>query len=121
MIRYTREHQYVRLDGDRAVVGITPHAQEQLGDIVHVELPRVGRTLGQGEAAAVVESVKAANEVFAPVSGAVASVNDALLAAPEAVNDDPTGQGWFFTLALSDPAELDDLMDEAAYRAFVGA
>lgn len=121
MIRYTREHQYVRLEGGTATVGITPHAQEQLGDVVHVELPRLGQTLARDEAAAVVESVKAASEVFAPVAGTVASINDTLVGDPAAVNEDPTGRGWFFTLEATDPAELDGLMDEAAYRAFVDA
>ena len=120
MIRYTREHQYVRLEGGTATVGITPHAQEQLGDVVHVELPKVGQVLARDEAAAVVESVKAANEVFAPIAGTVAAVNEALAGDPAAINEDPTGRGWFFTLEGVDPTALDGLMDETAYRAFVG-
>jgi glycine cleavage system H protein len=117
--RFTKDHEWVRLDGDLAVVGITDFAQSQLGDVVYVELPEVGRRLDRGKAAAVVESVKAASDVFAPVSGEVAAVNDALAADPAKVNADPMGEGWFLKLRPADPKELEALMDEAAYRRFV--
>jgi glycine cleavage system H protein len=118
--RYTEDHEWIRLDGDTATVGITNHAQEQLGDIVFVELPEVGKALGKGDEAGVVESVKAASEVYAPVSGEVVEVNEALGDEPATVNSDPTGQGWFFKIKLSDRSEFDGLMDEAAYRAHAG-
>src|SRR5215472_14255954 len=101
--RFTRDHEWVRLDGDLAVVGITDFAQSQLGDVVYVELPEVGRRLEQGKPAAVVESVKAASDVYAPASGEVAEVNDALAADPAKVNADPLGEGWFLKLRLNDP------------------
>jgi glycine cleavage system H protein len=118
--RYTEDHEWIALDGDTATIGITNHAQEQLGDIVFVELPEVGATLSKGDEAGVVESVKAASEVYAPVSGEVVEVNAALGDEPATVNSDPTGDGWFFKLKLSDRSEFDGLMDEAAYRAHVG-
>ena len=118
-IRFTRDHEWIRLDGDVAVVGITDYAQSQLGDVVYVELPEIGRRVEQGKEAAVVESVKAASDVFAPVSGEVAEVNDDLAADPARVNADPMGAGWFLKLRLADPKELEALMDEAAYRRFV--
>ena len=118
-LRFTKDHEWVRLDGDLAVVGITDYAQSQLGDIVYVELPELGRRVEQGKEAAVVESVKAASEVYAPVSGDVAEVNEALAADPAKVNTDPMGDGWFLKLRLDDPTELDSLMDEAAYRRLV--
>jgi glycine cleavage system H protein len=117
--RFTRDHEWVRLDGDLAVIGITDYAQSQLGDVVYVELPEIGRRLEQGKPAAVVESVKAASDVFAPVSGEVAEVNDSLAADPAKVNADPLGEGWFLKLRLADPRELEALLDEAAYRRFV--
>ncbi|MFC0283859.1 glycine cleavage system protein GcvH [Camelimonas abortus] len=117
--RYTRDHEYIRMEGDVGVVGITGYAQEQLGDIVFVELPETGRALRQGDEAAVVESVKAASEVYAPVSGEVVAVNSDLEGEPAAVNEDPLGRGWFFRMRVADPAELDGLMDEAAYDAYV--
>ena len=117
--RFTRDHEWVRLDGDLAAIGITDFAQSQLGDVVYVELPEIGRRLERGKEAAVVESVKAASDVFAPVSGEVAAVNDALAADPAKVNADPMGAGWFLKLRLADPTELDALMDEVAYRRFV--
>jgi glycine cleavage system H protein len=119
--RFTRDHEWVRLDGDLAVIGITDFAQSQLGDVVYVELPEVGRRLEQGKPAAVVESVKAASDVFAPVSGEVAEVNEELAGDPARVNAEPMGAGWFLKLRLCDPKELDGLMDEAAYRRFVAA
>ena len=117
--RFTDQHEWVRLDGSDATVGITKFAAEALGDVVFVELPEAGRKVGAGAEAAVVESVKAASEVYSPVSGEVSESNAALEAAPAKVNDDPEGEGWFFKLKLSDPKQLDALMDEAAYKTFV--
>jgi glycine cleavage system H protein len=117
--RYTRDHEYIRVDGDTGVVGITYHAQHALGDIVYVELPGVGATFKRGDQAAVVESVKAASEVFAPVSGDIVDINAALEKEPGAVNEDPAGRGWFYKLKIADRGELDGLMDEAAYQAFL--
>lgn len=114
-IRFTKDHEYVRTEGEVAVVGITSFAQEQLGDIVFVELPAIGKVLQQGDEAAVVESVKAASEIYAPVSGTVTEVNAALGADPSLVNADSEGAGWMFKLQLSAPAELDALLDAAAY------
>ena len=119
-LRFTNDHEWVRLDGDLAVVGITDYAQSQLGDVVYVELPEIGRRVEQGKETAVVESVKAASEVYAPVSGEVAEVNEALAADPAMVNADPMGEGWFLKLRLDDPKELDGLMDKAAYERLVG-
>ncbi len=118
-LKYSKDHEWVRVDGDVGTVGISDYAQEQLGDVVYVELPEVGRTVAQNEEAAVVESVKAASEVYAPVSGEVAEVNQALEDDPALVNGDPTGAGWFLKLRLSAPGELDGLMDEAAYADYV--
>src|SRR6201985_2390531 len=118
-LRYTKDHEWIRVDGADAVVGITEFAQSQLGDIVFVEVPAAGKVLKAGGDAAVVESVKAASEVYAPVSGTVIEGNTALPDNPETVNNDPTGKGWFFKVQLSNPAELDDLMDKAAYEKFV--
>ncbi len=119
MIRFTEDHEWVRVEGDVATVGITDYAQGQLGDIVFVELPAVGRSLKKGEEAGVVESVKAASEVYAPVSGEVVEVNATLETAPETVNSAAEGDGWFARVKLSDTSELDAMMDEAAYKAFV--
>jgi glycine cleavage system H protein len=119
MLRFTKDHEWVRLEGDLAVVGITDYAQSQLGDVVYVELPEIGRRVEQGKEAAVVESVKAASEVYAPVSGEVAEVNEGLAADPAMVNGDPMGEGWFLKLRLDDPKQLDSLMDEAAYKGLV--
>ena len=118
-LRFTRDHEWLRLDGDIAVIGITDYAQSQLGDVVYVELPEVGRRVEKGKEAAVVESVKAASEVFAPVSGEVVEVNEAIAADPAKVNSDPMGEGWFLKLRLDDPTELDGLLDDAAYRRLV--
>lgn len=117
--RYTKDHEYIRVEGEIATVGITDYAQSQLGDVVFVELPESGLTLSKGAQAAVVESVKAASEVYAPVSGEVVEVNPELEGAPATVNEDPAGKGWFMRLRIKDPKELDDLMDEAAYEAFL--
>jgi glycine cleavage system H protein len=116
---YTVEHEWIDVEGDIATVGITDYAQGQLGDIVFAEVPAVGATLLKGGDAAVVESVKAASDVYAPVSGSVTEGNDALEGDPALVNSDPEGAGWFFKLTLSDADELGGLMDEAAYKAFV--
>ena len=118
-LKYSKDHEWVRVEADIGTVGISDYAQDQLGDVVYVELPEVGRTVAQNEEAAVVESVKAASEVYAPVSGEVVEVNQALEDDPALVNGDPTGEGWFLKLRLSAPGELDGLMDEAAYADFV--
>ena len=113
---FTKEHEWIRVEGDQATVGISNHAQEQLGDIVFAEVPEAGRQLSKGQEAAVVESVKAASDVYAPVSGEVTEGNQAVADDPALVNNDPEGAGWFFKLKLSDPGELSGLMDEATYR-----
>jgi len=117
--RYTKEHEWIRLDGDTAVVGITEHAQSQLGDVVFVELPEIGKSVAAGDEAAVVESVKAASEVYAPASGEVVAVNDALADTPATVNEDAEGKGWFLKLKLADPGELEKLMTAQQYKDFV--
>lgn len=116
---FTKEHEWVRVDGDTATVGISDHAQEQLGDIVFAEVPETGKHLNKGQEAAVVESVKAASDVYSPVSGDVIDGNSKVADDPSIVNSDPEGDGWFFKLKLSDPSELDGLMDEGAYRDWV--
>lgn len=118
-VKYSKDHEWVRIEGDTAVVGITDYAQTQLGDVVYVELPEIGRKAEKGKEVAVVESVKAASEVYAPVSGEVVAVNDTLAGEPGVINGDPMGAGWFLKVKIADPAELGDLMDEAGYRAFV--
>ncbi len=117
-MKFSEEHEWIRLDGDIATVGITDYAQEQLGDVVYVELPQVGKQVKLGDDMAVVESVKAASEVYAPVSGEVTEVNKTLADAPDAVNADALGAGWFVKIKLGEPSELDKLMDQAAYSAF---
>ncbi|WP_265563327.1 glycine cleavage system protein GcvH [Sphingomicrobium arenosum] len=117
---YTKEHEWLRVEGDVATVGISNHAQEALGDIVFAEVPEAGREVAKGDDAAVVESVKAASDVYAPVSGEVVEGNAALDGDPALVNSDPEGEGWFFKIKLSDPSELEGLMDEAAYKEFLG-
>ena len=117
-LRFTKTHEWIRLDGAVATVGITTHAQEQLGDVVFVELPEPGRVVAREKEAAVVESVKAASEVYAPVSGRVVEANSQLSERPALVNEDAQGEGWFFKIEVSDPAELDSLLDQAAYDAF---
>lgn len=118
-LRFTEQHEWVRLEGDVATVGISEFAQEQLGDVVYVELPALGKRVKQFEEAAVVESVKAASEVYAPVSGEVIAVNDALASEPSAVNSDATGTGWFLKLKITDRRELDKLMTADAYAMFL--
>jgi len=117
--RYTEEHEWVRAENDICTVGISTYAQEQLGDVVYVELPEVGRQLQKGKEMAVVESVKAASEVYAPVSGEVVEVNGALTGDPATVNRDAMGEGWFVKIRMSNPAELDQLMDADAYKTYV--
>jgi glycine cleavage system H protein len=117
--RYTKEHEWIRLDGDTAVVGITEHAQSQLGDVVFVELPEIGKSFAAGDEAAVVESVKAASEVYAPASGQVVAVNDSLVDTPATVNEDAEGKGWFLKLKLKDPGELEQLMTAEQYKDYV--
>lgn len=120
MSRYfTRDHEWIEVSGDLGTVGITDYAQSQLGDITFVELPAPGSTVGKGDSVSVVDSVKAASDVYTPVSGEVVEVNEALGDAPETVNTDAAGGGWLFKVRLSDPGELDSLMDEAAYTAYV--
>ena len=116
---FTKDHEWIRVDGDSATVGISNHAQEALGDIVFAEAPDTGRQVRKGEEAAVVESVKAASDVYSPVSGEVTEGNPAIADDPAIINRDPEGEGWFFKLKLSDSGELDGLMDEASYREFV--
>lgn len=116
---FTRDHEWVRVDGDTATVGVTDYAQGQLGDVVFVELPAVGDEVAAGKEAAVVESVKAASDVYAPVSGTVARVNEALIDEPALVNTAAEAAGWFFQLSLSDPREAEGLMDAAGYKAFL--
>lgn len=118
--RYTEDHEWVQLDGETATVGITDHAQNELGDIVFVELPEVGQSLSRGDEAGVVESVKAASEVYAPVDGEVIEVNETLGDEPGTVNADPTGAGWFWKMTLADKSQFEALMDEGAYKKHTG-
>ena len=120
-VYYTSEHEWIRVEGDEAIVGITDFAQGQLGDVVFVEVPEAGRQVTKGGEAAVVESVKAASDVYAPVSGEVTQGNQAVVDEPSLVNSDPEGEGWFFRLRLSDPSELEGLMDAEAYKSFCDA
>lgn len=116
---YSEDHEWISVDGDVATVGITDYAQSQLGDVVYVELPEAGKTLSKGDEAAVVESVKAASEVYAPVDGEVVEANAALVDEPAKVNEDPQGAAWFIKIKLANASQLDDLMDEAGYKAYV--
>jgi len=118
-VYFTKEHEWIRVEGETATVGISNHAQEQLGDVVFAEVPEAGRKVSKGQEAAVVESVKAASDVYAPVSGEVVEGNQALADDPSLVNSDPEGQGWFFKIKLDNPGELDGLMEEGAYRDWV--
>jgi glycine cleavage system H protein len=117
-LKYTQEHEWIRIDGDVGTIGISNFAQEQLGDVVFVELPEIGKNVVLGDEAAVIESVKAASELYSPVSGEVIEVNSALNDAPDLVNSDPTGEGWFIKIRLSKADEVQALMDEAAYTAY---
>jgi glycine cleavage system H protein len=118
IIKFTKDHEWIKLDGEVATVGITDYAQQQLGDVVFVELPEVGRNVVAGKEAAVVESVKAASEVYAPVAGDVVEVNEALADDPALVNRDPQGEGWFVKLRIENQGDLEDLLDEAAYKEY---
>jgi len=118
-IRYTRDHEYIRIEGAEGVVGISDHAQSQLGDIVFAEPPAVGKTVKAGDPTAVVESVKAASDVFSPASGEVVAVNSEVEATPGLINEDALGRGWLFRIRLANPSELDGLMDEGAYFAYL--
>ncbi|MEE2566032.1 glycine cleavage system protein GcvH [Hyphobacterium marinum] len=118
--KFTKDHEWIRVEGDEAIVGVTAYAAEQLGDVVFVELPDVGRSVTAGDEMAVVESVKAASEVYAPIAGEVVAVNDALEDAPQTVNESPDADGWFVRLKIADKSQLDGLMDEAAYKAHIG-
>lgn len=120
-LRYTKDHEWVRLDGDTATVGITQYAADQLGDIVFVELPDVGRAIDQSAAFGVVESVKAVSDLFAPLSGEIIATNDGLATSPESVNGDPYGHGWMVRLRIADPSQLSELLDAAAYDDLVAA
>lgn len=117
-LKYTEDHEWIKVEGDIATVGITEHAQDSLGDVVFVELPDAGRSVAQKEEVGVVESVKAAADIYAPVSGEITEANQALADDPSLANSDPMGAGWFFKIKLADASELDGLMDEAAYKAF---
>lgn len=119
IIRYTDQHEWITVEGEVATVGVTEYAQKQLGDVVFVELPEEGKSFAMGDQAAVVESVKAAAEVYAPITGDVIEVNEDLANKPELVNEDATGDGWFFKMSIDDESELDSLMDEKEYAAFV--
>lgn len=119
MLRFTKDHEWLRIEGDVATVGITNHAQEQLGDLVFVELPALGARSEKGSTAAVVESVKAASDVYAPVSGEVTEINQAIVNDPSLVNSDPLGKGWFFKIKISDLSQLKDLLDEKTYQAII--
>lgn len=120
MLRFTEDHEWLKLDGDVATVGITAHAAGQLGDLVFVQLPEVGAKLARGDGAAVVESVKAASDVFAPLAGVVVEINEAVVRDPALVNADPENGGWFFKLKISDAAAVGSLLDEAAYKTLIG-
>ena len=118
-VKYTDEHEWIRIEGDLGTIGISAYAQEQLGDVVFVDVPQAGRKVAKGESVAVVESVKAASDIYAPASGEVIEANAGLAETPGDVNTEPMGKGWFFKMKLADKAELDGLMDQAAYDAFV--
>ena len=119
MLKFTEDHEWLKIDGDIATVGITTHATEQLGDIVFIELPEVGAEFSKGDDAAVVESVKAASDVYMPLDGEITEINEAIVEEPAKVNEDPQGAGWFFKIKLANTADADGLMDQAAYDALV--
>lgn len=118
-MKFTEEHEWLQVDGEEVVVGITEHAAEELGDIVFVELPEPGTTVTKDDEIVVIESVKAASDILAPIDGEITAVNDAIADEPGKVNEDPMGDGWFFRIKPSDPSQMDGLMDEAAYKAFI--
>ena len=120
MLKFTKDHEWLKIDGDVATIGITAHAAEQLGDLVFVQLPEVGTTLDKGQEAAIVESVKAASDVYAPLAGEVVETNEAIVNDPSIVNVNPESDGWFYKLKLADSTSVDGLMDEAAYKEFIG-
>jgi glycine cleavage system H protein len=120
MLKFTKDHEWLRIEGDIATVGITQYAQEQLGDLVFIELPAPGSNFEKGAAAAVVESVKAASDVYAPISGEVTEVNQDIVNDPQMVNSDPLGRGWFFKMKIADASQIETLMDESDYRSVVG-
>lgn len=120
MLKYTEDHEWLKIDGDIATVGITEHAATQLGDLVFIELPKVGAKLKKGAPGAVVESVKAASDVYTPIDGEVTAINDAITADPAIVNRDPQGEGWLYRIRLANAADVANLMDEAAYKALIG-
>ena len=119
MLRFTKDHEWVEIDNGIATVGLTTHAQQQLGDLVFVELPKVGRTVDQGSAVAVVESVKAASEVYAPLSGEITEINQVVINEPALVNRDPMGEGWFYKLKISDTSQVNTLLNEESYRSLI--
>ena len=119
-MKYTEEHEWLRVEDDVVVVGITAHASEQLGDVVFVELPEVGTEVSKDDDAVVIESVKAASDILSPLDGEIVEVNDVLADEPGKVNEDPEGDAWFFKIKASDPSQMDDYMDEAAYKKFIG-
>lgn len=119
-LKFTEEHEWLKVDGDEVIVGITEHAQSQLGDLVFVELPEPGTKVEKDDEIVVIESVKAASDIMAPLDGEITAVNDKIVETPSLVNEDPMEEGWFFRMSLNDPSELDGLMDEDAYKAFVG-
>ncbi|MEM9239838.1 MAG: glycine cleavage system protein GcvH [Pseudomonadota bacterium] len=118
-MKFTEEHEWLREDGDAVIVGITQHAADELGDIVFIELPEVGGTVSKDDEIVVIESVKAASDILAPVDGEIVEVNEAIAEEPGKVNEDPQGAAWFFKIKPSDPSQMDDMMDEAAYQAFI--
>jgi len=119
-MKFTEDHEWLRVEGDLVIVGITEHASEQLGDVVFVDLPEAGRTVSTGDEVVVIESVKAASDILAPLDGEIVAVNDALADTPALVNEDPLGKGWFFKMKVADLSALDGFMDEAAYKALIG-
>jgi glycine cleavage system H protein len=120
MLKFTKDHEWLRIEGDVVTFGITTHAQEQLGDIVHVEPPKAGAKFEQGAVAAVVESVKAASDVYAPIAGEVLAVNDSIVADPSLINSDPMAKGWFVKLKAANPSQIDALLDEQGYQSLIG-
>jgi glycine cleavage system H protein len=121
MLKFTRDHEWILIDGGAATIGITEHAQEQLGDVVFVELPKLGRSVEAGESAAIVESVKAASEVYAPIAGEIVEINQEVVADPSLPNSDPMGKGWLFRMKIAERFQIDTLMDEQAYRSLIAS